>query len=241
MDNPLKRVSLVTGASRGIGYQIARRLGKLSETLLLCSKRTTTLDAAVKKLKTELNANIYQHSVDHNIGKRAAEEIGSWAKNITNRLDVLALVAGFYIEGSLAEMTEEDFRSNMEVNFYINYFLVQQLLPLLKKSDNGRVIIIGSTAAYEAYPIVPSYGIAKWALRGLAINLRKELVNHNIGVTFVSPGGTLTDMWEGEDLPENRLLEAEDIAKLVESTLLLSKQAVVEEIIVRPMLGDIHE
>ncbi len=66
-------------------------------------------------------------------------------------------------------------------------------------------------------------------------------MTHNIGVTFISPGGTLTDMWAGVELPKDRLLEADDIGKLVAAIMTLSKQAVVEELIVRPMLGDIHE
>ena len=62
-----------------------------------------------------------------------------------------------------------------------------------------------------------------------------------MGVTLVAPGGTLTDAWAGEEIPEGRLLEPADIGKLVAATLTLSSQAVVEEIIVRPMLGDIRE
>lgn len=60
----------------------------------------------------------------------------------------------------------------------------------------------------------------------------------NIGVTFVSPGGTLTDMWSDVEVPPNRLLEPNDIAKVVDSLFELSPQAVVEEIIIRPMLGE---
>jgi hypothetical protein len=63
----------------------------------------------------------------------------------------------------------------------------------------------------------------------------------NIGVTLINPGGTLTDLWEGEELAPNRLLEPSDIGKLISTILTLSPQAVVEELIVRPMLGDFHE
>jgi short-subunit dehydrogenase len=88
---------------------------------------------------------------------------------------------------------------------------------------------------------VPTYGIAKWGLRGFALNLRHELRDDGIGVTFLSPGGTLTDMWAGEDLPPNRLLEPTDVALMVAAITELSSQAVVDEIVLRPMLGDIHE
>ena len=66
-------------------------------------------------------------------------------------------------------------------------------------------------------------------------------MKENIGVTFISPGGTKTDMWEGVDLPENRLLAPSDIGKIVALIPKLSSQAVIDELIIRPMLGDIHE
>ena len=102
-------------------------------------------------------------------------------------------------------------------------------------SSFARIIIIGSTAAYSAYS-VPSYGVAKWGLRGLAVNLRKEL-----GVTFISPGPVLTDMWADVDVPEGRLLEPDDIAKVICGLFDLSTQAVVESLIIQPMLGDYDE
>jgi NADP-dependent 3-hydroxy acid dehydrogenase YdfG len=121
------------------------------------------------------------------------------------------------------------------------YHCVKKFADILKKQAGSKVILIGSTAGIEAYPLGPLYGVAKWGLKGYAINLRKELMNDNIAVTLINPGGTLTDLWAGEDLPPNRLLEPSDIGKLVTAILTLSQQAVVEEIIVRPMLGDMHE
>ena len=109
-----------------------------------------------------------------------------------------------------------------------------------QRQKHANDVIIGSTAAYSSYS-VPTYSIAKFALRGLATNLRKELMRENIGVTFLSPGGTLTDMWADVEVPPNRLLEPHDIAKLVDSIFDLSPQAVVEEIIIRPMLGEFDD
>jgi len=174
-------------------------------------------------------------------GRSFANSAKQLVASTTKRVDLLVLNAGYYVEGALNEIQDSDFERNMLVNCHSTHYIVSALLPFMKESQKGRIVIIGSTAAYEAYPLVPTYGIAKWGLRGYAINLRKELMPQDIGVTFISPGGTLTDMWAGEDLPEDRLLEPEDIGKLVAATMTLSHQAVVEELIVRPMLGDIHE
>ena len=137
--------------------------------------------------------------------------------------------------------SDEQFDTTLNVNFMSIHHIVKLFIEHLKTVKSSKIIIIGSTAAYEPYPLGAIYGVAKWALRGYAVNLRKELMKDYIGVTFISPGGTLTDLWEGEPLPENRLLEPSDIGKLVVAMLSLSNQAVVEEIIVKPMLGDIHE
>jgi short-subunit dehydrogenase len=233
--------ALVTGGSRGIGNAIAKRISKRCENLFITSSNEKSLLKGLSSLKEIYNGNLYGQFADHNESEKAAIKIKELVTSKTEFLDVLVLNAGMFIEGDLSSIDSNSFISNMEVNFSVNYFIVKELLPLLRKSNGARIIVIGSTAAYEAYPLVPTYGIAKWALRGFCVNLRKELMNENIGVTFISPGGTLTDMWEGEELPANRLLEPDDIAKVIDNLLTLSNQAVVEELIIRPMLGDIHE
>lgn len=229
----------ITGVTRGMGFNIARTIAPRCNIILGTSKAlrdNTNIDEI-----SSLCSDFHYAEQDLSKGNEAAKALAEWAKSKVENIDCLILNAGFYIEGDLVGFSEEEMRENLEVNFLVNHFLVQTMHPLLKRSKCPRIIIIGSTAAYEPYPLVPSYGVAKWALRGLAINLRKELARDRIGVTFVSPGATWTDMWEGEDLPRNRLLEPTDIAKMIDATLTLSEQAVVEEIIVRPMEGDFHE
>lgn len=233
--------ALVTGGSRGIGNAIAKRISKRCENLFITSSNEKSLLKGLQSLREYYNGKLFGEFADHNESEKAAVKISEWVTSKTKKLDVLVLNAGMFIEGDLSSIDSNSFISNMEVNFSVNYFIVRELLPLLRKSNAAKIIVIGSTAAYEAYPLVPTYGIAKWALRGFCINLRKELMNENIGVTFISPGGTLTDMWAGEELPANRLLEPDDIAKVIDNLLTLSNQAVVEELIIRPMLGDIHE
>ncbi len=233
--------ALVTGASRGIGNAIAKRISKRCQNLFITSQYENSLDKGLKSFSEIYKGNIYGIFADHNKAEESAKIIQNFVAHNIEKLDVLILNAGFYVEGDLCSIDNADFISNMEVNFSVNYHIVKELMFLLRKSKKARIIIIGSTAAYEPYPLVPTYGIAKWALRGFAINLRKELMKENIGVTFISPGATLTDMWEGEELPPKRLLEPDDIAKVIDNLLTLSEQAVVEELIIRPMLGDIHE
>lgn len=240
-ENNKTSVAFITGASRGIGYSIARCVAPMCSHLLITSRRKANVAAAAKRLQKETGCQVHSMWGDLAKGRSFADVAKQLVASTTKRVDMLVLNAGYYVEGSLAEITDTDFERNMLVNCHSAHYIVSTLLPFLKKSPAGKIVIVGSTAAYEAYPLVPTYGIAKWGLRGYAINLRKELMAQHIGVTFISPGGTLTDMWAGVDLPDNRLLEADDIGKLVAAIMTLSRQAVVEELIVRPMMGDIHE
>lgn len=231
---------LITGASRGMGNSIAKKISHRADTLILTSKHASTLNRAVEEIKTFFEGTIYSFNFDQANASKIAKEFGDWVKNKVKYLDALILCAGDYIEGKLQEVDENDFVENMNINFNFNYYIVKRLIPLLKKAQAPKIIIIGSTAAYDAYS-VPTYSITKWALRGYAKNLRKELMEDKIGVTFISPGATLTDMWADVQLPSNRLLDPNDIAQIIDNLFDLSEQAVVEELIVRPMLGDIDE
>lgn len=240
-NNKKELVAFITGASRGIGYAIASNVAPMCSHLLITSKTKTNIMSAAQRLSKGAGCKVHPMWGDLAKCRSFANNARKLVMSTTRQVDLLVLDAGYYVEGSLAKISDQDFERNMLVNCHSAHYIVSALLPFLKKSPMGKIVIIGSTAAYEAYPLVPTYGIAKWGLRGYAINLRKELMPHNVGVTFISPGGTLTDMWAGEELPKNRLLEPNDIGKLVATIMTLSRQAVVEELIVRPMLGDIHE
>ncbi len=228
---------LITGGSRGIGKAIAKELNTAGHNLLLVSQNQSNLE----KTRDEFN-NSQINIFACNLGEESEiDRLFQFSETINFKPEVLILDAGIFIEGSLTNSKSEDFYTTMNVDLYHIYHSVKRYIDILKKQSNSKIILIGSTASLEAYPVGALYGVAKWGLKGYAINLRKELMKDNIGVTLINPGGTLTDLWEGEELEPNRLLEPSDIGKLVNVLLTLSPQAVVEELIVRPMLGDFHE
>lgn len=230
---------LITGGSRGIGKAIAKELSKNNHELMIVAKNYSNLEETKSELKKS-NPNI--DSFICNVGnENEIDELYAYCNEKKFSPSILILSAGIFLEGTLTNSDSKDFKETMNVDLYQMYFIVKKFISTLKKQVNPKIIIIGSTASLEAYPIGALYGVAKWGLKGFAVNLRKELMNENIGVTLINPGGTLTDLWEGEDLPPHRLLEPSDIGKLINAILTLSPQAVVEELIVRPMLGDFHE
>jgi short-subunit dehydrogenase len=233
-------LTLVTGGSRGIGYAIAREMAAKGSELLLISKNDSGLQAAAEKIRNEFSIVVTTRTCDLAV-EQEIDELAIYCVEQNLIPDVLVLNAGIFVEGSLIASRPEEFRKTMQVNLDAVYYLVRHLAPHMASKPKPRIVLIASTAAYEAYPVGALYGVAKWALRGYAVNLRKELMADGIGVTLVSPGGTLTDLWAGEELAPNRLLEPRDIGQLVALLANLSSQAVVEEIIIRPMLGDMHE
>lgn len=104
---------------------------------------------------------------------------------------------------------------------------------------SGHIFNICSIAALKAYANGGAYSISKFALLGFTRNLREEMKEHNIKVTAILPGAAYTDSWAASGISQQRIMEASDIAELVYISARLSPQACVEDIIVRPQLGDL--
>ncbi|HNF45052.1 MAG TPA: SDR family NAD(P)-dependent oxidoreductase, partial [Ferruginibacter sp.] len=112
-------------------------------------------------------------------------------------------------------------------------------LPAMMKARSGHIFNMCSIASLNAYPNGGAYGISKYALYGFSKNLREEMKPYGIKVTHVLPGAAYTDSWSGSGIDPHRLMEASDIAEMVYAAAQLSPQACVEEIILRPQLGDL--
>jgi len=109
----------------------------------------------------------------------------------------------------------------------------------MMERKQGTVVNVASIASFMAYANGGSYSISKYAMLGFSKNLRAEMKPHGIRVISVMPGATYTASWEGSDIDENRLMPSEDIAQMVFAAVSLSPRTVVEDIIIRPQLGDL--
>ena len=127
----------------------------------------------------------------------------------------------------------------IEVNLYSAYHLTRVLLPAMMKQKSGHIFNICSIASLQAYPNGGSYSISKFALAGFSKNLREEMKPHGIKVTAVYPGAAYTDSWAASGIDKKRFMEANDIADMIFAASQLSTKACVEDIVLRPQLGDI--
>jgi short-subunit dehydrogenase len=231
--------AIITGASRGIGEATARIFALHGFDLYLTSQNEEKLLTTIAELKRDF-PNVSVDGKAFDLGnKQHAQMFGEWINNNAATVDVLVNNAGNFIQGNVSDEEDGVLEQMVQVNLYSAYHVTRTVLPKMMRTGSGHIFTLCSIASLAAYPNGGSYSISKFALLGFTKNLRKELQPHGIKVTAVIPGAVYTDSWKNSGLPENRFMEAEDIAKAIYHTTLLSPQAAVEEIVIRPQLGDL--
>jgi len=230
---------VITGASKGIGAAIARKLASQGCELILCSRNIHDLE----HLKAEINGQ-YPDSKVHVLSvdlskKNAVEDFGNFIIHAFDAIDILVNNAGIYFPGSLLNEPDENLENLMKVNLYSAYHLTRIIAPGMVARKKGHIINMCSVASMNAYANGGSYSITKYALLGFSKNLREELKHTGVRVTSILPGATWSDSWKGVDLPADRLMNADDIAQVVSTAIHLSASAVIEDIVIRPAEGDL--
>ncbi|MBA2328580.1 MAG: SDR family oxidoreductase [Chitinophagaceae bacterium] len=230
--------AVITGASRGIGKSVAKTYALHGYNLFLSSRNEDGLLQTVEELKKDY-PNIHIHAQAFDLGKKQqAQLFGEWVVNIADTIDVLVNNAGTFVPGNISDEPDGALEHMLEVNLYSAYHVTRSMLPKMISQKNGHIFTICSIAALDAYSNGGAYSISKFGLLGFTKNLRKELIPHNIKVTAIIPGAVFTDSWKGMVEPE-RIMKPEDIATLIYTVSRLSMQATVEQIVVRPQLGDL--
>ena len=230
---------VITGASKGIGQAIANQFAAAGANLFLCARNEVTLYNSV----AELQAKYPQSNINAQAGdmskKDEVQKFAKWVLARTVQIDVLVNNAGQFLPGNIYNEEEGMLEQMMNTNLYSAYHLTRALMPVMLNTKKGHIFNICSIAGMAAYPNGGSYSITKFALMGFSKNLRAELKPHQIKVTTVFPGAVMTDSWGDFDNSSKRIMEADDIAKMIQAATTLSSQAVVEDIILRPQLGDL--
>jgi NAD(P)-dependent dehydrogenase (short-subunit alcohol dehydrogenase family) len=201
-----KKVALITGANKGIGFETARQLGKLGITVVLGSRDAAKGDAAVEKLRAEgIDAQPLKLDVTQAKDRDAAVK---FFQEKFGKLDILINNAGIAEEGWGKNTTSGTSQKTLEKTFETNLFapvaLTQALLPLIRKSPAGRIVNLSSILASNTLHSDPkspiynskafSYDASKSALNAFTIHLAHELRDTNIKVNSAHPGWVKTDM-----------------------------------------------
>lgn len=230
--------AVITGASRGMGKEIASHFAAAGYDLFLCSRGELALYQTLEELQNKFpDRKIYAQPTDLS-NQQNAVAFAKWVLSI-GKPDVLVNNAGQFIQGSISDEPDGTIEQLMNINLYSAYHLTRALLPSMKEAGSGHIFNICSIASLKAYPHGGSYGISKYALAGFSANLREELKTKGIKVTSVFPGATMSPSWEGSGVSPDRIMQADDIARMIVVAASLSPAAVVEEIVLRPQLGDL--
>lgn len=229
---------IVTGASRGMGKAMAEVFARAGQEVLITARDQSKLDAvAASLMKQNPGSVVRARAADVTISEQV-RAFGSWCLE-QGQVDVLINNAGIFQPGKLLDQPEGLLEDQLSVNLFSAYQLTRLIAPSMVKQGSGHIINICSIAGQRPYAHGGAYSISKFALDGFSQNLREELKPTGVKVTTVYPGAVLTDSWGDFDNSNHRIMEAADIAKLVYQATQLSEGACVEQIVVRPRLGDL--
>lgn len=236
----MTKTVLITGITKGIGRALAELFAEKGFNIAGCARNEKELNAFKAELWNKYeNQRFLLASVDVS-DKIAVQAFASDVLNEFENIDVLINNAGVFIPGSI--LTEEDgiFEQQVNTNLASAYHLTREIVPGMKTRKEGYVFNICSTASITAYTNGGSYCISKYAMLGMTKVLREELKDYNVKVSAIMPGATLTDSWGNTELPAERFIKATDVANTIWNIYTLSNNTVVEEIVIRPQLGDIN-
>lgn len=180
------KVVLITGASSGIGEELAWQLAQLEAKLTLTARRKDLLDSLAQRIAASGTAKplVVECDVtrDGDVERAVAETARQWGK-----LDVVIANAGFGVVGALKKLSLEDYRRQFETNVFGLLRTIYAALPEIEKAK-GNVVILGSVSGWASSPGASPYTMSKFAVRALANSITPELRLAGVKVTLISPG-----------------------------------------------------
>lgn len=228
----------ITGATKGIGLAIAEKFASEGFDVAICARSASDLAQVQAHFTEKYAVRVITQVAD----MRSKPDVLAFADTLNAQwggVDVLVNNAGVFLPGEISREEDGILEKLIETNLYSAYHFTRALLPSFLEKRSGHIFNMCSIASQIAYPNGGSYSISKFALLGFSKVLREELKPAGIKVTSILPGATWSASWAGVELPESRLMQASDIALAVWAAWQMGPSAVVEELVVRPQLGDL--
>lgn len=228
----------VTGGTKGIGRAIINLFADKGYDIITCSRSMADLEGLKEEIKAKAPEVVFKGIEADLSSRQGVDAFIEYAQTHSARLEILINNAGIFIPGQIHEEEEGTFEKVMNSNVTSAYHITRGLIHNLI-NNNGHIFNMCSTASKVPYVNGGSYCVSKFAMLGMTKVLREEMKEKGVRVTAVMPGATYTNSWQGTELPEARFMKAEDVAHSVWGAYALSKYSVVEEITIRPQLGDL--
>jgi len=243
----MKQIIIITGAGKGIGKSIAldfaqatNKKNDFKPVLILASRTAADLEAVADEC--------HSYGAASDIIQTDIADIAQIDRLVTTTLerhgsiDCLVNNAGVGRFKVLGDMTEEDFDYTMATNLKGTFFLTQKVFAVMEKQKSGHIFFITSIAAETAFKSSSVYSMSKFGQKGLVETIRLYAKNCNVRITNVMPGAVYTPMWgEVPDTKKNVMMMPEDISAPVVQAYFTAQRTSVEELVIRPVCGDINE
>lgn len=233
------QVAVVTGAGRGAGEAIARRLAAMGAHVVLVARSADQLDRVSEHIvQSGGAASVFSCDL---MNASAVAELGRAVTGKHKRCDILVNNAAIGMDGKLLhEVSLDEWDLILGTNLRGPYLMIRALGPLMIGAHSGHIINISSLAGRNPLPKGAAYAASKWGLNGLTYSVAEELRQYNIRVSAVAPGSIDTDFGDhagrgaasGKD-PKKKL-QPDDIASVVATLVTQPPQSFISEVLMRP-------
>ncbi len=235
----MNKVVWITGASTGIGFEIAKVFAKSGCVIIATARRKSRLVSLVSEIRFA-GHEAYAFVCD----VRSERSIASTKKKILEKcgtIDILINNASITTFKSFIDTKPPEFDDIIETNLRGSYLTARTVLPIMMKKKRGQIINVLSVAAKTVFTDSSAYSASKAGLLALFNVLREEMRKYNIKITNIMPGATDTPMWSPATRQKyhSRMMTPRDVAEIVFHTANQPKKVVIEDVMIKPIKGDL--
>jgi 3-oxoacyl-[acyl-carrier protein] reductase len=227
------QVAVITGAGRGIGAAIARKLAVLGATTVLCGRTQSTLDETAE---TIVDGGGQAEVIPCDVTVlRQLEYAAARVDSTLKRADILVNNAGIGgFKEPLHKLSPDEWDLILNTNLRGVYYAIRAFAPLMIRGGSGHIVNISSLAGKNALPNGAAYAASKWGLNGLTYSVAEELRGHNIRVSVVCPGSVDTELSPHTGKDPKKMLQPDDVAHVVAMLVTQAPQSFASEVLIRP-------
>lgn len=227
------QIAVITGAGRGIGAAIARKLATQGAVAVLCGRKRELLESTAALISA--SGGRAEAAACDVTNLRSVEAVAATVEQQFGRLDILVNNAGVAgVRGPLHQMPPDSWDQVLNTNLRGVYYCIRAFAPLMIRARSGHIINISSLAGKNPLPHGAAYAASKWGLNGLSYSVAEELRAYNIRVSVICPGSVDTELSPHTGKDPAKMLKPEDIAHAVEMLVTQGPQSFASEIVLRP-------
>ena len=226
------KVALITGASRGIGFAIACRLGKMGARVSICARDQAKLDQTASVLRGEgietlaIRADVARSDQIPALIQKTQEELGP--------IDILVNNAGIGLFGPFHEFGEADWNAVLDTNLKSVFLMSRAVAPEMMRRQTGHIVNISSLAGKNTFANGAIYCASKWGLMGLSGSMAEDLRGYGVRVSAICPGSVATEFSGQSGKSHSKILQPDDVAHAVVALVTQTSESFISEVHIRP-------